>query len=78
MKEYGAVEVYIYKFWIWKLDGGEWSALFPVRCTLPEVDPGTYWTEGWVGLRAGLVIVKERTIFASARNQIPFLLSSAL
>jgi len=35
------------------LEGSEWSAARPGR-TLPVVKPGTHFTGGWVGPRAGL------------------------
>jgi len=35
------------------LEGGEWSAARP-GCTLPLGKPGTHFTGGWVGPRAGL------------------------
>jgi len=35
------------------LEGDEWSAARPGR-TLPRERPGTHFTGGWVGLRAGL------------------------
>ena len=34
------------------LEGGEWSAARPGR-TLPRERPGTHFTGGWVGRRAG-------------------------
>jgi hypothetical protein len=33
---------------------GEWSASRPGRFTPGEIAPGTHWTGGWVGPRAGL------------------------
>ena len=35
------------------LEGGEWSAARPDR-TYPRERPGTHFTGGWVGPRAGL------------------------
>jgi hypothetical protein len=35
-------------------DGGEWSATHYDRFNPREIDPGTYWTGGWLGPRAGL------------------------
>jgi hypothetical protein len=35
------------------LEGGEWSAARPGRI-LPQERPGTHFTGGWVGPRAGL------------------------
>jgi len=35
------------------LEGGEWSAARPGH-TLPRETPGTHFTGGWVGPRAGL------------------------
>jgi hypothetical protein len=42
------------------LDGGEWSASRPGRFTPRERAPGTHWTGGWVGPRAGLEAVVKR------------------
>jgi len=36
------------------LEGGEWSAARPRRTLPPGEKPGTYFTGGWVGPRAGL------------------------
>jgi len=36
------------------LDEGEWLASRPGRFTPRKRCPGTHWTEGWVGRRAGL------------------------
>jgi hypothetical protein len=44
-----------YSFSTSALDGGEWSASRPGRAFTPgEGTPGTHWTGGWVGPRAGL------------------------
>jgi hypothetical protein len=44
-----------YSFMTSALDGGEWSASRPGRAFTPgESTPGTHWTGGWVGPRAGL------------------------
>jgi hypothetical protein len=44
-----------YSFSTLALDGGEWSASRPGRAFTPgERTPGTHWTGGWVGSRAGL------------------------
>jgi hypothetical protein len=44
-----------YSFSTSALDGGEWSASRPGRAFTPgERAPGTHWTRGWVGPRAGL------------------------
>jgi hypothetical protein len=51
MKTYGGADVYIYVFSNLALVGGEWSASRHGRITPGERVPGTYWTEGWVGLR---------------------------
>jgi hypothetical protein len=45
------------------LDGGEWSASRPGRCT-PGKSPGNHWIGGWVGPRAVLdAEVKLKTKF---------------
>jgi hypothetical protein len=36
------------------LNGDVWSASRPVRFTHKVRAPGTHWTGGWVGPRAGL------------------------
>jgi len=41
-------------------DGGEWSASRPSRFTPIGRAPGTHWTGGWVGPRAGLDAVVRR------------------
>jgi hypothetical protein len=44
-----------YSFLTSALDGGEWSASRPGHAFTPgEKTPGTHWTGGWVGPRAGL------------------------
>jgi hypothetical protein len=46
------------------LDGGEWSASRPGRCTPRERAPGTHWIGGWVGSRAILdAVVKLNKIY---------------
>jgi hypothetical protein len=35
------------------IDGGEWSTSRPSRFPPRERAPGTHWTGGWVGPRAG-------------------------
>jgi hypothetical protein len=47
------------------LVGGEWSASRPGKFT-----PGTHWTGGWVGSRAGLDDVEKR-------NSLPYLGSNS-
>jgi len=44
------------------LDGGEWSALRPALFTPGVRAPGTHWTGGWVGPKAGLEAVAKRKI----------------
>jgi hypothetical protein len=53
------------------LDGGEWSASHPGRFTSWERAPGTHWTGGWVGPRAGLDIVEKRKISCHYRESNP-------
>jgi hypothetical protein len=50
------------------LDGGEWSASYPGSYTPGERTPGTHWTGGWVGPRAGLDTVSKRKIPSSRRE----------
>jgi len=42
------------------LDGGEWSSSHPGLFTPRARAPGTHWTRGWVGPRAGLDAVATR------------------
>jgi hypothetical protein len=49
MKTYEGVNVQIHVFLTSALVGGEWSA-----SRLGRFTPGTHWTRGWVGPRAGL------------------------
>jgi len=39
------------------LDGGEWLDSSSGRFTSMDRAPGTYWTGGWVGPRAGLDVL---------------------
>jgi hypothetical protein len=57
------------------LDKGEWSASHPSCFTPRERNASTWWTEGWVGPRANLVIMVKRKISAHTRNQMLVLLS---
>jgi hypothetical protein len=50
------------------LDGGEWLASRP-GCFNPRESPGTYWIGGWVGLRAGLVLLL--LLLAVAVSEVP-------
>jgi hypothetical protein len=43
------------------LDEGEWLVSRPGRFTPGETAPGTHWIGGWVGPRAGLDRVEQRT-----------------
>jgi hypothetical protein len=52
-----------YSFSTSALDGGEWSASRPGRALPPgERTPGTHYTGGWVGPRAGLDAGARRKI----------------
>jgi hypothetical protein len=51
---YGRVDVQNHIFVISALVGGEWSTSSAGRFTPGERDPGTHWTGGWEGPRAGL------------------------
>jgi hypothetical protein len=53
------------------LEGGEWSASRPGRCTTRERAPGTHWTGGWVGSRAVLDAVVKRKISNPRRESNP-------
>jgi hypothetical protein len=45
MKAYGRVDVHIHIFLTSVLDGGEWSASPPSRCTPRERASGTHWVD---------------------------------
>jgi hypothetical protein len=60
MKTYRGVEAYIHAFLTSALDGGEWSASRLGRFAPRERAPGTHWTGGWVGSRAGLDTGEEK------------------
>jgi hypothetical protein len=52
------------------VDGKEWSATRPGRFyPRKKRAPDTNWTEGWVGLRAGLDAVAKRKIPAPTGNR---------
>jgi hypothetical protein len=59
MKAYGGVDVQTHIFLTSALVGGEWSASRPGHFTPWERAPGTHWTGGWVGPRAGLDDVEK-------------------
>jgi hypothetical protein len=53
-------------------DGGEWSASRPwPRFTPGERTPGTHWTGGWVGPRAGVDAGGRRKILYPCRGSNP-------
>jgi len=58
----GSVEVWLYSFLISALDGGKWSTSHPGG-VIPENNPCTHLVGNWVGLRAGLGVLKKRKIF---------------
>jgi hypothetical protein len=61
-----------YSFSTSALDGGEWSASRPGRAFTPgEWTPGTHWTGGWVGPRAGLDTEVRGKIFCPRRESNP-------
>jgi hypothetical protein len=53
------------------LDGGEWSASRPCRCTPRERAPSTHWLGGWVGPRTGLDMVSKKEIPSPRRESNP-------
>jgi hypothetical protein len=57
MKTYWRSAVWLHAFLTSALDGGEWSASRQGHFTPREKAPGTPWTGGWVGLRAGMDVV---------------------
>jgi hypothetical protein len=61
-----------YSFSTSALGGGEWSASRPGRAFTPgERTPGTHWTGGWVGLRAGLDAEDRGKILCPCRGSNP-------
>jgi hypothetical protein len=61
-----------YSFTTSALDGGEWSASRPGRALTPgERTPGTHWTGGWVGPRAGLDTETRGKILSPCRGSNP-------
>jgi hypothetical protein len=61
-----------YSFLTSALDGGEWSASCPGERT-----PGTHWTGGCVGPRAGLDTEVRGKSFATAGDRTPIARSSS-
>jgi hypothetical protein len=53
------------------IDGGEWSASRPGRALPRGKNPGTRWTGGWVGFRAGLDAGARRKILCLCRRLNP-------
>jgi hypothetical protein len=52
--------------------GGEWSASRPGRALRPgKGPPGTHWTGGWVGPRAGLDTEERGKILCPCRGSNP-------
>jgi hypothetical protein len=67
-----------YSFTTSALDGGEWSASRPGRAFTPgERTPGTHWTGGWVGPRAGLDTEDRGKILCPAGDRTPIARSIA-
>jgi hypothetical protein len=61
-----------YSFTTSSLDGSEWSASRPGRAFTPgERTPGTHWTGGWVGPRAGLDTEFRGKILCLCRGSNP-------
>jgi hypothetical protein len=58
-RQVGGADWWLYLFWTSALHDGEWSALQP-NCFTPGKLPGTYQTGGWVGQRAGLILLEKR------------------
>jgi hypothetical protein len=54
----------IYLFISTALDGGKWACSGHGRFTLTERAPNIHWIEGYVGLRACIDLLQERTIQA--------------
>jgi hypothetical protein len=70
MKTNEVVEVQLRTFLISTLLEGEWLASTPSRLPCEEGGPGTHWTRGWVGPRAGLDAVSNK-VLVSAWNGKP-------
>jgi hypothetical protein len=68
----GGEEYSSYSFSTSALDGGEWSASRPCRAFTPgESTPGTHFTGGWVGPRAGLDSEARGKIICPCRGSNP-------
>jgi hypothetical protein len=68
----GGEEYSSYSFTTSALDGGEWSESRPGRDLPPEErTPGTHWTGGWVGPRAGLDTEVRGKILFPCRGSNP-------
>jgi hypothetical protein len=60
-----------YSFLTSELFEGEWSVSRPGRALPLGKDPGTHWTGGWVGLRAGLDTEARGKILCLCRDRTP-------
>jgi len=58
----GPVEIWLYSFLISALDGVKWSTSRPGGVS-PENNSGSHLVGNWVGLRAGLGVLKKRKTF---------------
>jgi hypothetical protein len=66
MKAYGK-----WRFLTVALDGCEASVSCPRRFPLGDRISGTYWTGGWVGLRASLDAMEKRKMFCPSQEMNP-------
>jgi hypothetical protein len=71
MKAYWRVEVYVFAFLTWAIDGGKWLASSSGRLSTEEIATCTYWSRGWVDFRVGMDAVEKSDIFCPCRKSNP-------
>jgi hypothetical protein len=65
IKAHGGVQMYLHAFLPSTLDGSKQPLYSGLRAS------GTHWVGGWMDLRAGLDVMKERKSLAPAENRTP-------
>jgi len=71
MQTDGEAEVQLHALLTSALDGVEWSPLRAGRFTPEERAPGSHWTGGWMGYRAGLVTLAKTIHHCPCRELNP-------
>jgi len=69
LNAYGGMDVLLQTFLISALDGGEWSTSRSGRFNPEKKVPGSHWTPGWLGQKAGLGAVAKRRNSCLAGNR---------